>query len=177
MASSPQQENLQDEIRRAPIGDDGCYMTPTRVRMHRTLNAFMVWGIIGIVIAVACTVAAYFQGQYYADMELVATGGNTINGHSTGTLLRVAALVYIVSGILFIFLQHKGFIWFYERQSQSAPRAIAMAICVIAAIWEAYVISIGLFDILAIANIAFAVSFFMAAAKVETEERRYNLAV
>ncbi len=177
MASSPTNEDLHNDIYRAPIGDDGCYMTPTRIRMHRTLNAFMIWGIIMIIIAVACTIAAYFQGQSYQDMELVATGGNMINGHSAGTLLRVAALVYIVSGILFIFLQHKGFTWFYERQSQFAARGIALAICVIAAIWEAYIITVGIFDILAIANIVIALTFFASATKVETEEKRYNLSV
>lgn len=109
------------------IGDDGYVMTPARKRMHNMFNAIFVWGIISVLVAVACTILAYAQGQQFggfngdfASFDLEVTGGNMINGYSVGTMLRVEAIVLLFTGIMGPIISIQGFHWFYDRRPAKA---------------------------------------------------------
>jgi len=160
-----------------PIGDDGRYMTPTRILMHRCFNALLVWAIVCIVAAVAFTIAAYFQGQSYEDLELIASGGTVFNGTSVASLMRIEAGYCFVSGILFIAMHLLGFVWMYERGSEY-PSLLAMgAACMLALVWIGYLVSLGTCDVIAVICLLVVAVTLVLRSRVKAEARDYDLTV
>lgn len=168
---------MDETMRNAPIGDDGRYMTKARVRLHRLLNGLLVWAIVCIVAAVGFTIAAYFQGQTYEDLELIASGGTVFNGHSVAGLMRMEAIYCFVSGVLFVVAHLTSFVWFYEKGGGIAPLAACAVAAVLAVAWLCYLASVGTFDIIACASIVMILVVALSVRQVNAEAAQYSLEV
>lgn len=129
------------------IGDDGYSMTPIRTRMHRLCNAAFIWGMVCLVAAIACTVAAYAQGQDFVgdvsasgSFEINVVGGNTFNGYSMGSLLRYEAIFALFNAIFFSVLHIQAFKWFYDRVPVTFTAVLLVLLGVAAAVYLVLII-------------------------------------
>jgi len=168
---------MEHVIENAPIGDDGRYMTPTRVRMHRWFNIVMVLAVLCIAAAIGFTMAAYFQGQTFEDLELIASGGTVFNGTSVASLMRIEAGYCFAGGILLVVTHLLGFVWFYEGGRELPPRVASGIAGVISIAWLAYVLNLGAFDVVSpIVLVAIAITWYFMHT-VKAEEAEYDLSV
>lgn len=130
------------------IGDDGYSMTPVRSRMHHTLNAMFIWGILCALGGAACAIIAYAQGQQFggfegdfATFDLETYGGNMINGYSVATILRVEGIVLMVSAVLSVIINIQGFRWFYDRKPATLCGTLMGFLAITSVAWQATFIS------------------------------------
>lgn len=159
------------------VGDDGLYMTKKRIKLHYLLNGAMIWGVIAFIGTLAFASFAYFQGQTFHGLDLIAYGGNTFKGYYTADLLRIEAGVCFASGVLFIVLYQSGFMWFYEKRSKLGYYVASIAIVVVSLIWEYFVVSIGVFDPISLINLLLAIVIFVYMKLVEIECKTIDLNV
>lgn len=168
---------MVDVLENAPIGDDGRYMTPKRVRMHRWFNAIMVLAVACIVAAVGFTIAAYFQGQTYEDLELIASGGTVFNGTSVASLMRIEAIFCFVGGVLLVATHLLGFVWFYERGGELPPRIASGIAAILSVAWIAYLVNLGTFDIIALVVLVAVALTWAFMHQVSVEAHEFDLSV
>lgn len=166
---------MESKDRELSVGDDGLYMTKRRIRLHRSLNVAVVWGIISFIGTLAFAAAAYFQGQTFNGLELIAYGGNTFKGYYTADLLRIEAGVCFISGILFVVLYQAGFTWFYEKRNKPAYLVASIGIILVAFIWEIFLLTIGVFDVLSLLSLVLTVVVFTFMSQVKQEQKTKNL--
>ena len=100
------------------IGDDGYPMTTARWRLHHLCNALFYLMCLSFVAAAICMINSYFQNQTITDWDLVWIGGNTFNGLSVGTLLRVESLFLLYLTIVFLFTNQRTMAWMYDGDSK-----------------------------------------------------------
>lgn len=130
------------------IGDDGYSMTPIRSRMHNTFNAMFIWGIVCALAGAACAIIAYAQGQQFggfegdfATFDIVAYGGNMVNGHSVATILRAESIVLLTSAVLSVVINIQGFRWFYDYHRATVWISLLVVLGLTSIVWQALFIS------------------------------------
>ncbi len=160
------------------IGDDGYSMTPIRSRMHTLFNGALVWGIVCALLAVACMVLAYAQGQTFsgngandlAGFELVVSGGNMINGFSMGTMLRYEALLGLVTACFFPFINVKGFQWFYDRGSARPLYILMIIVAVLSITYQMIIVTtVGIPEPLTLISLVLLLLIVVTMRQVENE--------
>lgn len=153
------------------IGDDGYPMTPIRTRMHNLWNGYFIWAILCVVICIVCIVVSYLQGQQFTDWELIASGGNTINGYETATLIRIEGLLALWTAVAAVIVNLKGFQWMYDNAGVSVLNGLLYAGLGIGIVLELVaLIFIHIPDPLSILNICL-VAFTLYTMKRTEEEK------
>lgn len=169
--------DMKKEMLKGCVGDDGLYMTRTRISMHRLLNVIVVWGVLSILLTAAFAVFAYMQGQTYESLDLIAVGGNMHDGYSVAALLRIESAFCFVSGILLVVFHLTGFVWFYEHGGLKFIMISSVLIVAFTIGWNAFLLSIGLFDPVSLFDTALVVLFWVKRRQVNDELNRIDLSV
>ena len=152
------------------VGDDGYPLTKPRRRLHRLLDALLVFSYICIVVAVILVVWALFQGQSYTANDFIAYGGNEYKGQNVASLMRVEALVAFTIGFLGIIVSHRGFDWLYDGKDGSAVRWILLGLAALAVGWCAFLfVSVRIIDPVSCVYVLFGLFIFRAMRKVQIE--------
>ncbi len=152
------------------IGDDGYPMTPVRSKMHTLFNAYFIWMLVMIVICIACIICSYLQGQEITSWELIYSGGNHYNGYSVATILRIEALLCLITAFLGLLINLFGFGWLYDKRS---PRLAQVSLAVIGvaslACEIAALATIHLPEVVSIVNLVLIVLTFTTMRAVDEE--------
>lgn len=136
------------------IGDDGLEMTASRRRLHKLLNFCFILAIVWGLAAIALIVLSYFQGAEYQDWELVARGGNQLNGWDTAFLMRLESVFLLLTAVLYVVLNFLGFGWMYDKKPESGLKVpAAIIIAASAAFLIAAVVYAGIPELGSIINI------------------------
>lgn len=159
------------------VGDDGLFMTKTRIFMHRILNVALVWGVISLLSTLIFAALAYAQGQTFVSWELIAQGGNTYCGYYTADLLRIEAGVCFAIGVLLVVAHQAGFMWFYERRSMLVFIIASVLIELIVIVWQCFLLSIRLIDPLGLISFVIVAILLMSNYRVEKERKNTDLTV
>lgn len=168
-ASRPPQEKRFDAQGRR-IGDDGLPMTKFRMRAHRLLNGFFVWGALAGLLCADFTVLAAFQGQELSSWELIAEGGTYRNGFSVATLLRFEALFCLAVAIASVAVHLYGFSWLYDGYTLKPARRIALGLGLGCMLWFATtVLLVGAFEPVSAATLVLLAVFRFLAPRVYDE--------
>ncbi len=112
------------------IGDDGYVMTRARSRLHQLCNGYFFLMCGAFLVAVACVMLSFFQGQQLTEWELVAYGGNEFRGMSVATMLRIEALFLLFLTATALLANMKGMAWLYD----GAPFATVRKVMVISGV-------------------------------------------
>lgn len=159
------------------VGDDGLFMTKTRIFMHRILNIALVWGVISLLSTLLFAALAYAQGQTFISWELIAQGGNTYRGYYTADLLRIEAGICFTVGVLLVIAHQAGFMWFYERRSHAVFISTSVLIELIVIVWQCFLISIRLIDPIGLISFIIVAILLISNHRTETERKNTDLAV
>lgn len=152
------------------IGDDGYAMTHVRTRMHRMFNVFFIWAVVCALLGCLCTVLAYAQGAVYESWELVARGGNQLGGWDLAILLRIEALLCLVTIGVSLLIHFWGFSWFYNGKSEKRVTVVLGVVAgVSVALCIAALMLVGIPDPLSVVNICLALATFVFMSAVKKE--------
>jgi amino acid transporter len=152
------------------LGDDGLEMTKVRKRMHRIFDGWFIYVAIMVLLAIAFTVLAFFQGAQYTDWDAVQRGGNEFHGWQTAFLLRIEALMCLYTAILSGLISVFGFRWFYDRKTRTVVYGLMFALGAVCISYFGFaVLVVGTLEPISLINLCFIIITLQTMAAVDAE--------